>query len=130
MTIILGLLLLAHGVAHLPGFLADWRLARLDALPYRTTLVSGLDVGDAGMRVVGTLWLTIALAFVVTAIGLFARTTWWPTAYVAATLASTALCISALPQARIGLGVNAALLLLLLVASRLGWIFLSMGAGL
>jgi hypothetical protein len=128
MTIVLGLLLIAHGIAHVPGFVTDWRLAKLDGLPYRTTLVSGLDIGDAGMRVVGTLWMAVALGFVITAIGLFARTTWWPAAIVAVTLASTALCISALPQARVGLGVNVAVWVFLLLAWRLGWTFLSVGA--
>ena len=45
--------LLAHGVAHLVGFVSSWKLATLAELPYKTTVFSGrVDVGDAGIRVV------------------------------------------------------------------------------
>jgi hypothetical protein len=60
----LAILLLVHGVAHLPAFLVPWRLAVLPDLPYRTTLLRGtLNVGPSGIRLVGVLWLIGALGF-------------------------------------------------------------------
>ena len=46
----LAFLLVAHGVAHLVGFVSSWKLATLAELPYKTTVFSGrVDVGDAGI---------------------------------------------------------------------------------
>jgi hypothetical protein len=67
---ILTLLLLLHGVVHLLGFVVPWQLAEPEGFPYKTTLLSGrLDVGPVGIRVVGVIWLLVALALVVAAIG-------------------------------------------------------------
>ena len=68
MRFVLALLLVAHGVAHLVGFVSSWKLATLAELPYKTTVFSGrVDVGDAGIRMMGALWLLAALAFLVAA---------------------------------------------------------------
>lgn len=65
----LAFLLAAHGVAHLVGFVSSWKLATLAELPYKTTVFSvRVDVGEAGARVMGVLWLLAALAFLVAAI--------------------------------------------------------------
>ena len=50
MRIALGIFLILHGVAHLPGFVVPWRLANIKDVPYKTTLLSGrFDIGDAGI---------------------------------------------------------------------------------
>ena len=68
MRFVLAFFLLAHGVAHLVGFVSSWKLATLAELPYKTTVFSGrIDVGDAGIRVLGVLWLLTALAFLIAA---------------------------------------------------------------
>jgi hypothetical protein len=47
MRIVLALLLLAHGVAHLPGFLVSWQLRSFPEMPYRTAFLGGsVDVGE------------------------------------------------------------------------------------
>jgi hypothetical protein len=57
--------------------MSSWRLATLAERPYKATIFSGrLDVGDAGIRVIGVLWLLAALAFVVAAIALTTATEW------------------------------------------------------
>ena len=119
MRIAIAVFLALHGIAHTPGFLASWRLAVLQGLPYHTTLFGGrLRVGDAGMRVVGVLWLVFAVAFVGVAIATLLDRSWWLPAAAAVTLASLALCAAEVPAARIGLAVNVALLVALGVASR------------
>ena len=112
----MAVLLLLHGVAHLPGFAVAWKLMHSPELPYRTTIFAGrVDLGDAGARLFGAAWLLVALLF-----GVLAWMDW--TAHpafrgAAITIAgvSSVLCLAAWPEARIGLGVNALILLLVLL---------------
>jgi hypothetical protein len=108
-------LLALHGLAHLPGFLSAWRLAALEELPYSTHVLAGrLHVGDAGARVLGTLWLLTALAFWLAAdLVMLDRTGWVPLILGAGTV-SLLLCALGLPETRIGLALNVALLAALL----------------
>jgi len=41
MRIALSILLLLHGIAHLPGFLVSWRLMKAETVSYGTTIVGG-----------------------------------------------------------------------------------------
>ena len=78
MRIVLAVLMVLHGVAHLPGFVNEWRLANLEGIAYRTTILAGrVDLGDAGIRVVGLLWLASAVAFCVAGVGAFGNQSWW-----------------------------------------------------
>jgi hypothetical protein len=70
MHILLALILFGHGFAHLPGFLVFWKLATLEEMPCKTTILAGnVDIGDGGIRVVGILCLASALAFAASSIG-------------------------------------------------------------
>jgi hypothetical protein len=116
MRFLLAFILSAHGIAHLVGFVAAWRLASLPDLPYKTTILAGrVNLGDAGIRAVGVLWLAAALAFIWASGTVALGTRWALTVTMIATLASLGLCAAEWPQARIGLYVNAALLLLFMV---------------
>ena len=120
MRFLLAFFLGAHGIAHVVGFVASWRLASLPEVPYKTTVLAhSIDVGDAGMRVLGVLWLAAAVAFVVVASAIAVDSNWALRATTAMVLASLALCVVGWPEARIGLFVNAGLLLLLIIAPRL-----------
>ena len=119
MRLMLAALLIGHGVAHIVGFVVPWKLMQMPEMPYRTTILGGMiDVGDAGIRVIGILWLSIGLAFVVVAGGVVAG--WSMRMAVFALLAlSSAFCVIGWPEARIGLIVNAALLVALLALPEL-----------
>ncbi len=66
----LALLLLGHGIAHLPGFLVGWQLASFPELPFRTTVLAHtVDVGVVGARLVGAGWMIVSLMFVGTRCG-------------------------------------------------------------
>jgi hypothetical protein len=114
MRFALAALLIAHGVAHLVGFLVPWKLLSTAEVPYRTTILGDLiEVGDAGARVLGVVWLVATLAFVVLAAAILAG--WSVRGWAFATLSlSLALCVAGWPEARIGLVVNAFLLIVLL----------------
>ena len=115
---VLAILLAGHGVAHLVGFVASWRLAALPELPYKTTVIAGhVDVGDIGTRVIGALWLLAALAFLTAAGAAVTQASWMARFAFCTVVASMVLCVLGWPDARIGFWVNAGLALGLLF----GW---------
>ncbi len=118
---VLSLVLLGHGGAHLVGFVVPWRLATLKEMAYKTTILGGrVDLGAAGIRVVGVLWLLAAAAFLAAA-GAFIFQAPWALPFTAAvSVVSLLLCAIEWPEARIGVFVNVGLLAILLLASRLG----------
>lgn len=119
-------LLIGHGLVHLLGFVVPWRLATLEEMPYKTTLLAGsLDVGAAGIRVVGLLWLLAAVGFVVAGVAVFTQHPWWGAVTLGVTLFSLALCILGWPEARFGLLVNLAILGYLFLGGRMGWLLLT-----
>jgi hypothetical protein len=123
MRIVLEILMVLHGVAHVPGFVGSWRLATLEGVPYHTTLLGGhLDVGDGGMRVVGAVWLLTALAFGATAAGALGNRSWWVSLALGAVVMSAALSILEWPIARAGLLVNLVILGIVAAGSRLHWL--------
>jgi hypothetical protein len=79
-------------------------------------ILSGhLDLGDAGIKAIGLLWLTLAIACVVIAGGLLARTSWWLSALLPLLAISALLCALQWSDARVGLLANAIILLLLVI---------------
>lgn len=120
MRLALALVMLLHGVAHLPGFIGAWRIAELAELPYRTTLLYGrIGVGDVGIRAVGTLWLLAGIGFLTAAAGALLHREWWPAAALVVAVASLPLTILQLPATLIGLWANLAVVAAVLVAPRL-----------
>lgn len=114
-------LFIIHGVAHLVGFVVPWRIATLEETPYKTTVLNGkVDVGDAGIRAIGVLWLITAAAFLVCGVAVAIQTEWWHWVAIGATLISFDLTILGWPESRIGVVINV-LIVLLLIGSALGW---------
>lgn len=123
MRIVFAALLLAHGVAHLPGFLVSWQLRTFPEMPYRTAILGGsVDVGDGGIKAIGVAWLVSSVLFVVAAGATLMRPTWWHTLVYIAVGLSTALCVVGWPDARLGLVANAVVVLILVTAVRFGWL--------
>jgi hypothetical protein len=120
MRIALVILLVVHAVAHVVGFVVPWRLTSSAELPYKTTLLAGrIDVGDGGIRIVGLLWLAMAIAFIA-ASAAFALQKPGAFAFMAVVASgSLSLCLVGWPEARIGFFVNVALLVLF--AASLRW---------
>jgi hypothetical protein len=117
MRIALAVLMTLHGIAHLVGFAGAWQLAAAANVPYKTTVLGGhVDLGGAGIRAVGILWVAAAVAFVAVSAGAVMHTDWWFRTAVLVALASLALTILELPEARIGAAVNVLLLAILLLA--------------
>jgi hypothetical protein len=109
--IVAAVALTLHGVVHLIGFVVPWRLAEPEGFTYQTTLLAGaVDVGDAGVRLVGLAWLAVAVAFVVLAFGVWRGAPWVLSATALVAAVSLGLCVLALPEAIAGCAVNVAIL--------------------
>jgi hypothetical protein len=107
MRYVIAVLLLGHGIAHVPGFLVGWQLASFPELQFRTTvLANSIDVGMAGARVLGTAWLLVALLLAASAAMIALRHPAWPQLLPVAMVLSAVMCTLGLPEARIGLSVN------------------------
>lgn len=122
MRIVLAVVMALHGIAHMVGFAGAWQLAASTEIPYKTTVLGGhVDLGDAGIRAVGVLWAIAALAFVTVAGGAALEKEWWPNAAIFVAAGSLALTLLELPQAKIGLVLNAVLIAVLLLMQRYHW---------
>lgn len=116
-------LLLAHGIAHLVGFAATWKLGEFPELPYKTTILAGsVDLGDGGIRLMGVVWALLAVAFASAAVGLALRQPWWSVTAWWAIGVSALVCALNWPEARIGLAFNGFLVVLLFLLARVNLI--------
>ena len=123
MRIAIAVILFVHGFAHLVGFVVPWRIATLQEMPYKTSVLAGsVNVGSLGIRVLGIFWLITALAFVVCSMGVLARVPWWLPVTVIVAVFSLFLCIISWPDSRIGVFVNIAVVAFLLIGRRATWL--------
>ncbi len=115
--------LVLHGIAHLVGFVAPWRLLEMTEVPYKTTVLGGtIDLGDAGIRIVGLVWLVSTIGFAAAAMGLLTHEPWWRGLAFACTGLSLVLTLSELPRTKFGVGLNVLILAALLLDARFGWL--------
>jgi hypothetical protein len=117
-------ILVAHAVAHLPGFLVSWELRAFPAVPYTTEVLGGFDVGAVGTRIIGALWLFAAVGIVAAAVAAHLRVSWMPMLLWPMIGLSTTLCILGWPATRAGLAANLVVVALLLPVStplRVAW---------
>jgi hypothetical protein len=121
MRTILAALLIGHGAAHVVGFAVPWKLVTSAEVPYRTTVAGGLvDVGPAGVRLIGILWLLVAVAFVGVAVGVMDHASWWFRESLAILSVSFVLCLLGWPESRPGIVANIVILALLVGGALLG----------
>ncbi len=121
--ILLMVVLMVHGLIHLIGFVVPWRLTTIEGMPYKTTLLAGgLNVGDTGIRVVGLLWLLLALGFVVAGIAVVSGQPWWRMLTLGVTLLSLVVTMLGLPDSPFGVLINLIILGYLLFADHLAWL--------
>jgi hypothetical protein len=111
----IGVFLIAHGIAHLAGFVVPWQLMKSPDLPYRTTIFGGaIDVGVVGIKIVGILWLLLAIAVAGLGTSYLANRMSYPAAF-GVVGASLLMSIAGWPDARIGVVINVVLLAVLKV---------------
>ena len=119
-TIIGASVLVLHGLIHLMGTAAYLKLAVIEQLPYKTTLLGGRwDLGASGIAVYGALWAIAAIGFIVAAVALLAGWNWWQPLLIVVTLLSLALTALDWGVAYTGVIVNIVILALLWLGPRI-----------
>ena len=121
MRMVLGVLMLMHGFAHLAGFAGAWKLT--GQLPYKTTVFAGhMNLGSAGMRALGLVWALVALAFAIAGAAAITNRTWWIPAALVVAAASLILTLVETPDARIGALMNVFIMGAVLGGQRTHWL--------
>ena len=116
MRIVLFVLILLHGIAHLVGFMVPWKMASPEGMTYKTTLLGGkVDVGNTGIRIVGVIWLILFLAMMLSAAGIWFTIPSWKSFTVTFCIVSLVMSVIGLPDSRIGIPVNAIILVMVLM---------------
>lgn len=109
--------LLAHALIHLLGFVAYWPLAEIAGLPYKTTLFAGrLQLAPTATRLYSLLWLASALGFLAGVIGVLLRSELWLPLLTGAAVLSLAAIIPDWQLAFRGAWVDLALIAVLAAA--------------
>jgi len=104
-------LLALHGLVHLIGFVTPWRIATLEGFTYRTTALNGaLEIGDTGARLIGLVWLGVAIGFVTAGYGVSRGKPWALAATGVLAIVSLVLCVLGLPEAFAGVAINVVIL--------------------
>ena len=105
------ILLVVHGLIHLIGFVVPWRLATLAGFPLRTTAFNGaVELGDLGARLVGLVWLALAIGFVAAAYGVWRGESWAVPLVAGLAAISLVACVAGFPEAGVGIAINIAIL--------------------
>lgn len=123
MLIVATIVLVLHGLIHLMGTAAYLKLAVIQQLPYKTTVLGGRwDLGAGGIAVYGVLWAVAAVGFVVAALAFWFGWTGWQPLLLGVTLLSLVLTALDWDVAFAGVILNIAILALLWLGPRLaGW---------
>jgi len=105
--IVAAVLLALHGVIHLIGFVTPWRIATLQGFTYQTTVLNGaLEVGGSGARLIGLVWLALAIGFVAAGYGVWRGEPWALALTGILAAVSLVVCILGLPEAFAGIAIN------------------------
>ena len=122
----ISIFLFLHGIAHLVGFVVPWRIAKMDDMPYKTTLFSGKidigDIGDIGIRFIGIIWLLLALAYFYSSWITYQQVDYWLPYTFIITIVSLIFCVLALPDSHIGIYINIALIVLYYLNDHFRWL--------
>lgn len=117
-TIIAGVFLMLHGIAHAPGALGSLKLATFEDVSFQPNLYAGAP--DALVMLLGAIWVVAGLAFVSAGVGQLRQRTWAPMATLGALLVSLPLTILWYQNAVAGLVLNGVVLFGLVVRIGLG----------
>ena len=117
MVIVAVVILALHGLIHLMGTAAYLKLATIQELPYKTTLLGGQwEVGEGGMALYGMLWAVAALGFIIASLAFWFGWGWWQPMLIGVSLFSLVLTALDWQVAFAGVFVN--LLILAMIGLR------------
>ena len=100
-----------HGVIHLIGFVVPWQIASLEGFAYRTTIFGGAQgVGDAGVRLIGLVWLGLTLGFLTAGYGAWRGNPWAVGLTGVLAVVSLIACVAGLPETAAGVAIDVVIL--------------------
>lgn len=103
-------LFILHGLVHMMGFAAAWRLGESSAVASVPTFPAGLEAGSPVVLALGVLWLIAMATFLAAAIGLALHAAWWRAVAAGAAALSLVLCVAWWNDALAGVVINVAIL--------------------
>jgi hypothetical protein len=117
----LAAVLVGHGIAHLVGFAVNWQLVSDAERPFTTSILGGWDVGPAGIKVLGVMWLAPAAAFLAAAALLIGNDSSALAVMATALAASFAMCLLQWPTTYIGFNLDVLLVAFVFLGPQIGW---------
>lgn len=100
-----------HGVIHLIGFVSPWRIASLEGFAYRTTILAGAqDIGDAGVRLIGLVWLGLTVGFLTAGYGVWRGKPWAVGLTGVLAVVSLIVGVAGLPETAAGVAIDVVIL--------------------
>jgi hypothetical protein len=111
---IAAIVILLHGLIHLIGVIAFWKLGLHEQ--YSTSVLGGaVEIGERGTYVLGFAWLVTTIAYAVAAYGIFADLDWWQTGLAGVTVFSLVLTILGWKDTIVGTAFNIIILVALFI---------------
>jgi hypothetical protein len=105
-------ILLIHGLIHLIGFVKEFKIANVNRLPGIVSMQRPKYLS----RLIGILWLSAFLSFVMAAVGLMTNNIWWITPAIVGIVISQTLIILHWNDAKWGSIVNAIILVAAIIS--------------
>ncbi|QDK77500.1 hypothetical protein EXU85_02355 [Spirosoma sp. KCTC 42546] len=109
---LVAMLLMAHGLLHVLGFLKQWQLATVSQLSGK----SWIHVSDETSKLLGLLWLLVCLGFLLAMVTCLLQRDWWLLVAGVSVVLSQVLIIIYWPDAHAGTLVNVGIALVLVLA--------------
>lgn len=78
LRLMLAVILIAHGIGHIMGFMAAWTNVPMGFTDRPWLLSTGVTVHSAVGKAFGLLWLVALVALVGAGLGVLLRADWWP----------------------------------------------------
>ncbi len=122
----LAIFLFIHGLAHIVGFMVYFRIITSKDMQYSTSIFPGnMNVGDAGMRFIGFVYLMTAFALGFMGYDLLSGNGTYFREYIwTVTMVSTAVTLTGWPDTKYGVLANVLLILFLALEEQFHWLSL------
>jgi hypothetical protein len=115
------ILLFLHGLVHIMGTASYLKLAEIEQLPYKTTVLGGRwDLGSSGTTIFGICWALATAGFVIAGVALLGGWEWWRSATFGVTIFSLVLTTLDYQVAFVGIVIDLAILLVLIFSPWIG----------
>ena len=106
-----------HGLVHVLGFSATWRIGPTGTVSAAPSLLPAVASGGAPAHLLGIMWLAASIAFIAAALGLMGDAAWWRTATAAAALVSLGLSVAWWTDAKAGALIDVAILVMIVASA-------------